>query len=389
MKKAKSAVRQVGKATKNVLLLLDIEIGPGRQRLVGIFRNMRQAALNWNIKLISSSSPVPSSSTAADGIIAVEDSSTRAILQNRIGHTPVIALDAMESIFLGDTANIVRINVDDEAIGRMAGEHLVSRGRLRALAYVPDPQNNHWSDIRCLSLEQEAQKRRIAFHRFDNADDRLSDWLRTLPLPSGILAANHRRAVDVIEASHAAGLNIPQQLIVVGVDNEEIFCDYAKPTISCVDLDFEKEGFMAATELDALMKAKRPRPMKSLLLPPLRIIERESTATVVPASLIVERALAFIRENAASGIKVEDVVKEMRVSRRLADLRFGQLQGETINDCIRRHQLERVTRLLTSTELPIKDISKRCGFRSDKYLKRLFLQKFGMTMRTYRKNRKG
>ncbi len=388
MKQGRTAVRQVGKATKNVLLLLDIEVVSGRQRLVGIFRYMRQAALNWNIKLISSSSPVPSSSMMPDGIIAVEDSPTDTILKNRICFTPFIALDAVDSLFQSNTANIVRINVDDAAIGRMAGEHLITRGRLRALAFVPDLRNNYWSDARCLSIKQEARKRGIDFRRFNNADGELSDWLRTLPLPSGIMAANYRRAVDVIEASHAAGLNIPQQLIVVGVDNEEIFCDYAKPTISCVDLDFEKEGFMAAAELDALMKAKRPRPLKSLLLPPLRIIERESTATVVPATLIVERALAFIRENAASGIKVEDVVKEMRVSRRLADLRFGQLQGETINDCIRRHQLERVTRLLTSTELPIKDITKRSGFRSDKYLKRLFLQKFGMTMRDYRKTQR-
>ncbi len=387
MRQIKKAEHQIKKTMKSVLLLLDIEVASGRQRLVGIFRYMRQTAANWNIKLISSSSPVPSSSVAVDGIIAVEDSPADTILKNRICLTPFIALDAVDSLFHGNTANIVRINVDDAAIGRMAGEHLVSRGRLRTLAYVPDPRNNHWSDIRCQSIEQVAQKYGIAFRHFNNADGELSDWLRTLPLPIGILASDHLRAVEVIEASHTAGLSIPQQLIVVGVDNEEIFCDYAKPTISCVDLDFEKEGFMAAAELDALMKARRPRPLKSLLLPPLRIIERESTATVVPASLIVERALAFIRENAANGIKVEDVVKEMHVSRRLADLRFGQLQGETINDCIRRHQLERVTRLLTSTDLPIKDITKRCGFHSDKYLKRLFLHKFGMTMRDYRKTR--
>ena len=388
MKQIRSNGRRDQNVAKKVLLMLDIAVVSGRQRLVGIFRYMRQTALRWNIKLISPYSPLDQDDSAANGIIVMEDTPTSNILNNRVGLTPIVALDAAESLFIQRAENIVRINVDDATIGRIAAEHLVSRGKLRSLAYVPSPQSHRWSDIRCFSIEQEAKKRGLAFHLFRNADATpLSEWLRGLPLPCGILASNLRRAADIIEAIHATGLKIPRQIIVAGVDNDEIFCDYASPTITCVDLDFEKEGFMAAAELDSLMKAKEPRPMKSMLLPPLGIMERESTSNIVPATLIVERALVFIKKNATRGIKVEDVVREMHVSRRLADLRFRQLQGETINKCIKRNQLERVTKLLKSTRLPINEITKCCGFQSDKYLKRLFLQKFGMTMRDYRKCR--
>ena len=383
-RKVRRKVRNYKDTAKNVLLVLDIGVISGRQRLVGIFRYMRQTAVQWNIKLVSSCSLRHPHITDTDGIIVVEDRPTRIIMKNRVKLTPIVALDAMDSLFKHNTENIVRINVDDDAIGRMAAEHLVSRGKLRTLAYVPSTQSQRWSDIRCLSIEKEAKRRGIAFCIFHGTDETLSKWILSLPLPCGILASNHRRAVNVIEAIHTTRLKIPQQIIVAGVDNDEIFCNYASPTITCVDLDFEKEGFIAAAELDTLMKTKNARNMKSMMLPPHAIIERESTAYIAPATHIVERALDFIKKNAVNGIKVKDVVREVRVSRRLADLRFRQLQGETINKCIKRHQLERVARLLKGTKLPICEITKLCGFSSDKYLKRLFLKQFGVTMREWR-----
>ena len=152
MKHFRKDARRDGDDAKNVLLLLDIDVVSGRQRLIGIFRYMRQASPRWNIKLVSSHSFRDQHIIAADGIIVVEDRSTSILLKNRVNLTPMVALDAAESIFKQDTRNIVRINVDDAAIGRMAAEHLVSRGRLRSLAYVPSPQSHRWSDIRCISI---------------------------------------------------------------------------------------------------------------------------------------------------------------------------------------------------------------------------------------------
>lgn len=373
-----------GGKMKNVLLLLDIGGDGNRQRLIGIFRYMRQASTRWDIEIISPNYYQQSRHALVDGVIVVEDDATATVLHGRAGVTPVVALDADPALFAGEPSNITRIDVDNAGIARMAADHLFSSGKLRSLAYVPARGAPYWSRERDRTVEQEAVRRGVSFHRFSGSNDEMAKWLLSIPLPTGILAANLRRAADVLTASKIAKIDVPKQMALMGVDNEELFCDYTTPSISSVDIDFEKEGYMAASELDALIRAKTPRTMKTLLLPPQQIIERKSTTPTVPATIIVERAVAFIKANATRGIGVADVVREMRVSRRLADLRFRQLQGETINGCIRRHQLEHVAKLLKGTALPIGKITALCGFRAEKYLKRLFLRRYGMTMRAYR-----
>lgn len=371
------------KKEKNVLLLLDIGGDGNRQRLIGIFRYMRQAATQWDIEIVPPNFYQSSHHAPVDGIIVVEDDATAAVLRGRTDDTPVVALDADPALFAGEP-NITRINVDNASIASMAAGHLFSCGKLRSLAYVPPRGNPYWSSERERTVEREAVRRGVPFHCFSGSDDEMGKWLLSIPLPAGILAANLRRAADVLTACKVAKIDVPKQMVLMGVDNEELFCDYTTPSISSVDIDFEKEGHMAAGELDALIRARTPKAMKTLLLPPQKIIERKSTSQTVPATTIAERAVAFIKSNATHGIGVEDVVREMRVSRRLADLRFRQLQGETINGCIRRHQLEHVAKLLKSTSLPIGEITAMCGFRAEKYLKRLFLRRYGTTMRAYR-----
>ena len=127
---------------------------------------------------------------------------------------------------------------------------------------------------------------------------------------------------------------------------------------------------------------KESRPF---LIRPVKVVERESAIASTPTSHLLSSALEFIRKNAVKGIRVDDVAKALGISRRLADLRFQQFSGETINEAITRQKLDAVKKLLATTDRPIKVISEACGYTDLAYLKTLFKRRFGCTMRDWRR----
>ena len=193
------------------------------------------------------------------------------------------------------------------------------------------------------------------------------------------------RATQVLNLCQEARIKVPRHISVLGVDNDELLDESCVPPLTSILPDHEKLGYAAARALERLMAERVHKESRPFLIRPVKVVERESAIASTPTSHLLSSALEFIRKNAVKGIRVDDVAKALGISRRLADLRFQQFSGETINEAITRQKLDAVKKLLATTDRPIKVISEACGYTDLAYLKTLFKRRFGCTMRDWRR----
>ena len=214
----------------------------------------------------------------------------------------------------------------------------------------------------------------------------LSDWILTLPKPAAVMAAADWRAVHVLTACERSKMRVPEAVSVLGVDNDEFMCTHASPPLSSILPNHVEIGRRAAEELEKLIKSKKSGQRKMITVPPQMVIERESTRICAPAAALVDRTKRFIRANATRGINVADVVAHLKVSRRLAEIRYRAATGETIREAIESAKMAKLKRLLISNRRPISAIAAECGFSNINSLSHRFQQCFGSSMREFRKN---
>ena len=192
------------------------------------------------------------------------------------------------------------------------------------------------------------------------------------------MAATDYIAMQVLEACRAAKISIPEQIAIVGVDNDELLCNATRPTLSSIQPDHEGLGYFGAQILDCMMSGRKLQKNIPSHVKCLKVIMRDSTRIVPPAGYMVREALAFIRANAARGISVNDIVNHIGVSRRLLYLRFKQMTGKAIHETILETRLENVKRKLTQTTEPLSQIAAECGIGSANRLSHLFHERFGI-----------
>lgn len=301
----------------------------------------------------------------------------------------------MESVF-----------VDNAAVAEGAAKHFATC-RVRNLAFVGERMAGKggaewtWSAERDAAFRECAAKTGRSYASFGpvraapNGGVRerraLARWIAALPKPVGILAARDHVAVNVLEACLAAGVAVPQSALVLGVDDDEFICPDTPPTLSSIVLDYEGGGYLMAETLVGLLKGEERRASAGFrLVHGIRgVVARQSTSDRNEARLMVSRAEEFIRANAATGgIDVEDVAKAVFASVSLLEKNFKVVTGGTVCRLIQDVRLERVRTLLTETQTPIGEIGPICGFESSGYLKELFRNRFGCTMRDWRKSRR-
>ncbi len=286
------------------------------------------------------------------------------------------------------------VRSDTAAVGRLAAEYFLAR-KFTHYAYVGEVQGLCWSvrrgeafaeairqagfDCRVYGPLTEAEKEDAGLERA-----RLCAWLRGLPKPVALLAAMDNRGRQVMDACAWAGLAVPRDIAVLGVDNDDDLCETTTPPMSSILLEAERASYEAARHLDDLMRGATRR-RKVITYGPAQVISRRSTDTTQISDVVVVKALEFIAVNACSGIGVPDVVRHVRASRRLAEQRFRGQLGRTVLDEIRRVRLERVRTLLRETNLSIGEIAHACGFDSESHLGTVFRREHGCTMRDFRK----
>ena len=273
----------------------------------------------------------------------------------------------------------------DQMVGKLAAEHFQQR-QIRSFAYVGQDEVT-WSERRERAFR--AQVNAMGFdtkvyrHPAQQRDSDwqpsqaiLIDWLISLPKPVGVLACNDAWGRQVLESCRLAGLRVPDQVAVLGVDNDAVFCEMADPPLSSVALDSEGAGYEAAELLDGIIRG-RVRKSRRVFVKAMGIVTRGSTEVITVDDRDVEAALEFIHREPAQNVSVADVAKAVAMSRRALERRFRSVLGRTILEEIQRTRLERARKLLLETRYPISQVAELSGFGTTNWFIQFFQQRVG------------
>lgn len=290
---------------------------------------------------------------------------------------------------------VPKIRPNNHAIGHLGAEHFLERG-FRHFAYCGFA-NEGWS---CERRDGFVEALRLAGHTCDVLDLEypgiitpdwnatqtrlIGAWLRHLPRPCAVMACVDVRAFQVIAAAQSAGLRVPEEIALLGVNNDLVRCELSHPPLSSIALNARQSGYHAAEVLDRLLRGRAPESME-VRVDPLNVVTRLSTDILAVADRNVSAALNFIREQACRGVSVDEVVAHAAASRSQLEKKFRRFIGRSPQAEIRRVQLARAKELLTETDLPLKSIAGFTGFEHIEYLSVVFKRLTGESPGQFRK----
>jgi LacI family transcriptional regulator len=320
----------------------------------------------------------------------------RALLATKL---PIIALDLSRSQVAPDSPFrcCSQLSSDSNGAAELAATHLLDRG-FRNYAFVGFA-DRIWSQRReqafCATVRKAGfvphvypSPRRKADRQWDREQAVLEDWLRGLPKPLGIMACNDDRGRQVMEACRGTDLQVPEEVAVVGVDNDELLCELADPPLSSVALNAERGGFEAAALLAGLM-SRRIRKPRNIVAQALGVVTRRSTDVTAWEDSEVVQALLYIHKNAARPLLVDEIAGALTISRRSLEIRFERALDRTLHEEISRVRIERAKQLLIETDLPVRGVAAASGFCTPSYLAQVFKRHTGMTPAQYRQSQRG
>ena len=388
MARARHAAAGVRRRHFRVAVVIEASNAYARGLLAGIHRHVREHE-PWTVFLPEHGRATPPLATLAhwqgDGVIArIETESTAATLATLRRKFGIPVVDVSAARLLADAPYV---ETDDEAIARTAAAHFFDRD-FRHFAFLGDGRFR-WSDNRCRAFveavaargcdvavfaAQAAVRRRAAP---PDDDEAVEAWLVGLPKPVAVLACYDIRGRQALDACRRAGIAVPDEVAVLGVDDDELLCGLASPPLSSVIPDAVGAGRLAAELLERLMRGERIR-REEWLLPPLGIAARQSTEVLALDDEVVVAAVRQIRELACDGINVADVARSLRVTRRVLESRFVRRLGHTPHEEIARVRFRRVEQLLRETDLPLATVAARCGFRHTEYMTVAFTRRHGL-----------
>jgi LacI family transcriptional regulator len=309
----------------------------------------------------------------------------KAILETGL---PVIALDLnRQQLAPGSPlADICELCPDSVQAGRLAAEHLLDRG-VRRFVFVGAFDDPLWSTRREEGFRDRVAQaglpcdvyplpRSRAGREWAREQITLGRWLSNFPRPLGVLACDDDRGRQVLEACRGAGLWVPDDVAVVGVDNDDLLCELSDPPLSSVALDTRRAGYEAAELLDELMQG-RFSGTRRILVRPMGVVARRSTQGFALEDREVATALRFIHDNAGQPIGVSDVVRHVALSRRTLELRFHRVLGRTIHDELIGCRLRRAKLLLRDTTRSVAEVASAAGFGSSCHMYRVFRKYLG------------
>lgn len=294
-----------------------------------------------------------------------------------------------------DYPSVHYIATDNQALVEAAFNHLKEKGIHRFAFYgLPVESSKRWAQER-----EHAFRQRVAAEQYQGiiyqgmatapenwqyAQNRLADWVQTLPQQTGIIAVTDARARHLLQVCEHLGIAVPEKLCVIGIDNEEMTRYLSRVALSSVAQGTRQMGYRAAKLLHQLLK-RRDLQLQRILVPPAKVIARRSTDFRSLYDPAVIQAMHYIRHHACRGIKVEQVLDMVGLSRSNLEKRFRDETGQTIHHAIHQEKLERACQLLTAATLAINEISLMCGYPSLQYFYSVFKKGYGMTPNEYRK----
>jgi LacI family transcriptional regulator len=293
-------------------------------------------------------------------------------------------------------SGIPYIYTDNAAIGRLGAEHLLACG-FEHLAFYGSPKTitSGWSEERAAAFEEACHKAGRPCHvftgahgtarRWEQLQEDLTGWITTLPKPVGLMACNDGRARHVLEACRTLGVRVPRDVAVLGVDNDEMICELTDPPLSSVDQSARRIGYEAAAALAELMRAGPDRDQadgtspQPLVIPPIGVVARASTDTMATGDEAVLKVLEWLRDNPWAKPDVDGLAHEVCLSRSTLEHRFKAVVGRSIHEEFVRLRLAGIRRLIADTDLPLKTVAVRTGFRSVQYMTTFLHRHTGLT----------
>jgi len=376
---------------RRVALLIETSNAYARGLLDGVIGYLRQRA-NWSVFLPEQqrggAPPSWLANWQGDGILArIEtEAIADAVRETRL---PVVDLSAARWL-----PGIPWVETDDRSIAQLAISHFLDRG-FRNLAFCGDPSFrwSTWRQDHFVALAQAARCECNVFasiardaheYSWDSERRRMSQWLRALPKPVGIMACYDIKAQQLLDVCRELRISVPEQVAVIGVDNDPLVCELSDPPLSSVIPNTARAGYEAAELLDRAMAGETVS-TDPVLLEPLAVAARQSTDVLAIEDAEIASALRMIRQRATENLRVSDLLRHIPISRRMLEHRFEKLLGRTPHQEILRVRIERVKELLLQTDCSLDEIAARTGFPHTEYLSVAFKRETGITPRAFRK----
>lgn len=376
---------------QHVAILIDTESSWGGRVIRGI-AHFAEKHTHWHLLIDprdhEQRSAIPEG-WQGDGIIARITNRTQ-WQQVREKGLPVVNVDDV----FQDIRGVGTVVTDEVERSRLALEHLVARG-FRKFAYFAPPSTRYSKNrgdafIRAVGeVGYECHEYQPGYRAgrkigWEEQQRRVNRWLASLPRPIAILAVDAHNARQLAEICHFAGVRIPDDVAILAGDTDELLCEVSTPPLSSVSVACERLGHEAAAMLSRMM-AGASAPKEPVLIAPHGVVSRQSTDVLAIDDPAVVRALRYIRTHAHHGIVVEDILREVPISRRSLEIQFRSYLGRSPAEEIRRVRLERGKQLLGRRELSITEIALACGFSNATRFGVAFRKSFGTTPRAFRK----
>jgi len=376
-----------------VLLLVESSRGSGRSLLQGIASYMHHCSpwtCYWEPAGLEEAWP-KLKAAEVDGIIMRDVEQLDKVLAFGV---PTVVIGHRRT----EVPGLVNVVTESEKIAHMAAEHLLACG-FKNFAYCgfsAAQEDLPWSQVRGKAFIERI--RRAGWPCANSSIPRFSkrsflghqrretaSWLKSLPKPLGLMAANDDQATQLIEACKMAGISIPSEVGIIGVDNDEVVCGLSDPPLSSVALSFDRAGYEAASALAALMGGREKVPSR-ILVQPTHVVVRRSTDVVAVEDVNLAKALRYIRDAGPKDqLNVASIAAYAGVSRRVLENRFRRELGCSALDEIRRVRTDRVARMLVETQLSIGEIAEALGFVEVQHFARYFRSSKKMSPLAYRK----
>lgn len=378
----------------HVALLIETSREYGRGLLRGVAR-FNQEKGPWSIFFephgLNDPPPAWLRDWKGDGILARVNSVRTA---NAILDTGLPAVDVRGAL---PGLGLPFIGVDNRPVAELAYNHLRDCG-IRHFAFCGTPRGeNPNQDLRCdffTNLVRDdgndchiwvGERTTPSSVPWEEQQQHIAGWLKELPKPVGIMTCHDDRGQQVLDACRRANLAVPDEVAVIGVDNDPYLCNLCTPPLTSIDVNPSRIGYEAAELLSKLMRGGEQAELITLLGPPRGIAPRRSTDTLSIDDQEVAEAIRYVREHATEGIRVSDVIARAKKAPSTLERRVKKLLGRTIKAEITRVRLARAKLLLSETDQTVANISARAGFGEPKYFCEVFRKLEGATPTEFRR----